>query len=123
METNKLEITEKGIKLAALSLQPNKQQWLNSVNHFDEVLKEQGKEIFIDDDIVNASKGFMTTPIGLHNGVAIEAGTWYSSDFEHFKKQCLNEASKFDSILYMTFKDEERYYWRGALLPKSAESV
>ena len=109
---------EKEIR-TVLETKYSKQEWLDSTEFFTEVLKEQGKELFYDDDIVNASKGFMTSPIGFHNGIPVEARTWYSSDFEHFKKQCLNEADEFDSILYMTFKDEERYYWRGALLPKS----
>ena len=76
-------------------------------------------DIFVDDDIVNAAKGYMTGPICFFRNKAICAEVSKAYDtLEDMKKNILQICELKDMVLYMTLKTDGKYFCRGAFTDK-----
>lgn len=95
-----------------------KKDWLKSVNFFEYKFQSSSstKKIFIDDDIIENTKGFMCGPVGIFNNGAVEATTKVFASLQELKDWVVDESSKRDMVIYMTFEENGKYYWRGDLI-------
>jgi hypothetical protein len=95
-----------------------KKDWLKSVNFFEHKFQSSSstKKIFIDDDIIENTKGFMCGPVGIFNNGAVEATTQSFASLQELKDWVVDESSKRDMVIYMTFEENGKYYWRGDLI-------
>ena len=95
-----------------------KKDWLKSVNFFEYKFQSSSstKKIFIDDDILENTKGFMCGPVGIFNNGAVEATTKIFPSLQELKDWVVDESSKRDMVIYMTFEENGKYYWRGDLI-------
>lgn len=99
-------------------------------------------EVFVDEDILNAAKGFLTGPVGIFRGKKVCAETQVYPNIHEMKTFLLNVQCKTkDMVLYMTFATERKdfgdvdffnlsveeqqkiptvpvYVWRGAFVDK-----
>jgi len=76
------------------------------------------KNIFIDDDIINNVKGFMCGPVGVFNNKLVEAATKIFISLQALKDWVQEESLKNDMVIYMTFEENGKYYWRGDIILK-----
>jgi hypothetical protein len=75
------------------------------------------QDIFVDDDIIKKSAGFMCGPVGLFNGKPVEAGRPIEFDsLENLKDWVEEKSSNHDMVVYMTYEENGKFYWRGALV-------
>ena len=119
-----------------------KQQWLESIEShkqhfkktyedwatFNENQKQKGSDfiinspetsIIMDDEIIEAAKGFMVGPIGLFRNKCVAAETQVFENIHEMKIFLINVQCKTkDMVLYMTFKQGEKCFWRGAFVDK-----
>jgi hypothetical protein len=95
-----------------------KEMWLESLEHAKNIFSkdENPKTIFFDEDIVNASSGFMAGPLSLFEGKAIAATIYSYASLEELKSWVREESSKSKMIVYMTFEMGGKYFWRGAII-------
>ena len=98
-------------------------------------------EVFVDEDILNAAKGFLTGPVGIFRGKMVCAECINFPKLEELKEYILNKCKECDMVLYMTFATERKgfgdvnffnlsveeqqkiptvplYVWRGAFVDK-----
>lgn len=75
--------------------------------------------IIMDEDVINAAKGFMVGPVGIFRNqcVASMAGKSFSS-LEELKSDILVESKLRDMVLYMVFEKAGQYFWRGVFVDK-----
>jgi hypothetical protein len=73
--------------------------------------------ILLDDDIINAAKGFMVGPVGLFRNKAVEAETQKFDSLYEMQIFLLNvQCRTKDMVLYMTFERNGKYFWRGSFV-------
>jgi len=65
-------------------------------------------DVFIDEDVLNAAKGFFTGPVGIFRGQMVCAESKSFSTLEELKEYTLNECKERDMVLYMTFATERK---------------
>lgn len=116
-----------------------KEQWLGAIERHKAQYKRQFEEakkyqednpdnkwclpaietkIFVDDFITDLAKGFLVGPVGIfrNRGVEAETQTFDSLSEMHI---FLNVQSKTqDMVLYTTFEQKGKYYWRGKFVYK-----
>lgn len=110
-----------------------KEQWLESINHTKnqflrqyEESKEQYpnlgiklKDIFIDDEVLSLVKGFMCGPVGTFRNKAVEATFVQKYDNIHELRIFLKlQAQTKDIVLYMTYKEDDKFCFRGNFVDK-----
>jgi len=81
-----------------------KEEWLKSNEQ-----RKSYKEIkeFVDEDILNAAKGFMVGPVGIFRGKIVAAETQAFEDIHEMKIFLLNVQCKTkDMVVYMTYTTE-----------------
>lgn len=77
------------------------------------------KEVFVDEDVIALTKGFMTGPVGMFNNKLIEAGHPQKYDNIHEMLVFLGvQAKTKDVIIYLTYKAGDKYFFRGAFIDK-----
>lgn len=111
-------------------LMPNvtKEKWLHAMDHlksqyqrqYEETKKEYPElniklqEIFIDEEVISLVKGFMVGPVGVFCNNLIEGNIVQKYDNLPELKIFLNlQAKTKDIVLYMTFKEDGKYFFRG----------
>lgn len=82
-------------------------------NKWGELVKT---EIILDDEIIGMAKGFMLGPVGLYNGRAIAAEFQKFDNLAEMKIFLGIQSKTKDMVLYMTFKQNGSYCWRGAFV-------
>lgn len=76
--------------------------------------------IILNDDIINAAKGFMVGPVGLFRNKAVEAETQKFDSLAEMQIFLLNVQCKTkDMVMYMTFEQNGKYFWRGKFVNRS----
>lgn len=96
-----------------------KEMWLESLEHAKNIFSKDEnnkKTIFVDEDIVNAARDFMSTPVSLFEGKAVEACNVYRDSLEELKSWVNEESKRSKMVIYMTYEMNGKYYWRGALV-------
>ena len=110
-----------------------KEEWLESISHtknqflrqYEESKEEYPnlglklKDIFIDDEVVSLVKGFMCGPVGVFRDKPIEATIVqkYDNIYELIIFLKLQAKTK-DIVLYMTYKEDDKYCFRGNFVDK-----
>ena len=97
-----------------------KKEWLESIQFFAAksgagTFTCNGK-IFVDDHIIKNVKGFMCGPVGLFDGKCVAAQTKVFVSLQELKDWVEEESSKNDMIIYKTYEENGKYYWRGDLI-------
>lgn len=100
-----------------------KKEWLESIQFLavksGAVSFTCNQKIFVDDDIIKKTKGFMCGPVGIFNSKAVQAGKPFDfNSLQELKDWVEEESSKHDMIIYKTYEENGKYYWRGDLLNK-----
>ena len=65
-------------------------------------------DVFVDEDILNAAKGFFTGPVGIFRGQMVCAESKNFSTLEELKEYILNDCKERDMVLYMIFATERK---------------
>lgn len=77
------------------------------------------KEVFVDEEVLELTKGFMCGPVGMFCNKAVEAGLVQKYDTLNEMKIFLGlQAKTKDIIIYLTYKEGNKYCFRGAFLDK-----
>lgn len=77
------------------------------------------KEIFVDEEIISLVDGFMCGPAGLFNSKGVVSAEVQKYDNLHEMKIFLNVQAKTKNIIvYMTYKEGDKYCFRGAFVNK-----
>lgn len=79
--------------------------------------------IVVDDEIINMAKGFMVGPVGLFRGRAVEAQTQRFDNLPEMQIFLKVQAKTKDMVLYMTFKKDNVYFWRGAFVALGEDTL
>lgn len=102
-----------------------KEEWIESTKfqalRFKETLDKYkfGYDVFVDEEIVDLVQGFMCGPVGIFRNKPIEANIVQKYDNIHELKIFLKlQAKTKDVVLYMTFKDNDKYCFRGQLVDR-----
>ena len=77
------------------------------------------RDIFVDDEVLSLTKGFMTGPVGLFNSRKVEA--FDVQKYDNFPEMLsfLNLQSQTkDIVIYYTCKEGDKYVFRGAFVDK-----
>lgn len=78
----------------------------------------QKTEFVLDEEIISMASGFMVGPVGLYNGRAVAAETHRYDNLAEMQIFLKGQAKNQDMVLYMTFKKDNAYFFRGAFVPK-----
>lgn len=71
-------------------------------------------ELILDEEIINMASGFMCGPVGLYNGRAVAAETHRYPNLAEMQIFLKVQAKTQDMVLFMTFKKDNQYWFRGA---------
>lgn len=74
----------------------------------------QRTELILDEEIINMASGFMCGPVGLYNGRAVAAETQRYPNLAEMQIFLKVQAKTQDMIIYMTYKKDNQYWFRGA---------
>jgi hypothetical protein len=89
----------------------------NQDNQFVTMPKQTN--IIRDDKIINAAKGFMLSPVGLFRNSLVSAETQQFDTLSEMQIFLINVQSRTkDMVLYMTFEQGGKYYFRGTFVDK-----
>jgi len=105
------------------------EQWKESIEHFKNQLIRQHeeysdldfklKEIFVDDEVVSFCKGFICGPVGLFRNKKVEATFIQKYDNIYELRIFLKlQAKTKDVVVYMTYKEDGKYCFRGNFVDK-----
>jgi hypothetical protein len=75
--------------------------------------------IILDDFIISLAKGFMVGPVGLFRNKVVGAGTQVFDNKEEMHIFLNVQCKTQDMVLYMTFEQDGKYYWRGEFVYKA----
>ena len=94
------------------------QQYENNKEKYPELnIKQQ--EIFVDEEVVLLVKGFMCGPVGVFRNKAVEATIVQKYDNIHELRIFIKlQAKTKDIVLYIIYKEDDKYCFRGAFLDK-----
>jgi len=97
-----------------------KKEWMTSIQFIEGRTGAftSKKTVFIDDDIMKRVEGYMLGPVGLFNGKCVAAQTKVFVSLQELKDWVEEESLTSDMVIYMTFEENGKYYWRGDLLNK-----
>lgn len=80
---------------------------------------DKPKEIFVDDEVIALVDGFMCDPVGLFNSRKVEAFDEQKYDnFTEMLSFLKVQAKTKNVIVYMTYKEGDKYCFRGAFVDK-----
>jgi hypothetical protein len=125
LETAKAELSS--IEKTFLPSEPfslpnvSEDSWRKATAQLQEEFKQNKfrYDVFIDDQVVNSVKGFMYGPVGVFRGKPIEATIIQKYDNIYELIIFLNlQAKTKDIVLYMTFKEDDKYCFRGNFVDK-----
>ena len=77
------------------------------------------KEVFVDEDVLALTSGFMLGPVGMFNNKAVQAG--YAQKYDNLHEMLIflkAQAKTQNIIVYLTYKEGDKYYFRGAFVSK-----
>lgn len=76
------------------------------------------KEVFVDEDVLASTKGFMLGPVGMFNSKVVEASIQKYDSLAEMVIFLRVQAKTKDIVIYHTFKERDKYYFRGAFVDK-----
>ena len=122
-ETTKTELS--GIEQSFVQPKPilipdaTKEEWLKAIDSQKDFYNKNGRTILMDEEIINAAKGFFLGPVGVFNNKVITAETQKFDNLYEMRIFLINVQCKTkDMILYVTYEDKGVYYWRGVFVDK-----
>lgn len=74
-------------------------------------------ELILDEEIISMAKGFMVGPVGLYNGRAVAAETHRYDNLAEMQIFLKAQSKNQDMVLYMTYKKNNMYWFRGTFVP------
>lgn len=77
------------------------------------------KDVFVDEDVLAITSGFMLGPVGMFNNKAVQAG--YPQKYDNIHEMLIflkAQAKTQDIIIYLTYKEGDKYWFRGAFVDK-----
>ena len=77
----------------------------------------QRTELILDEEIISMAKGFMVGPVGLYNGRAVAAETHRYDNLAEMQIFLKAQSKNQDMVLYMTYKRDNMYWFRGTFVP------
>ena len=95
--------------------------WRDAMTQLQEEFKQNKfrYDVFIDEEVINLVKGFVYGPVGVFRGKPIEATIVQKYDNIYELIIFLNlQAKTKDIVLYMTFKEDDKYCFRGNFIDK-----
>jgi hypothetical protein len=96
-----------------------KEEWLKAIDSQKDFYNNDGKTILMDEEIINAAKGFFLGPVGVFNNKVIAAETQKFDNLFEMRIFLINVQCKTkDMVLYVTYEDKGVYYWRGVFVDK-----
>jgi len=75
-------------------------------------------EIILDENIISLAAGYMVGPVGLFRGRAVAAQVQQFDNITEMEIFLKAQAKFHDLVIYIAFKKEGKYFWRGALVQK-----
>lgn len=104
---------------AELMPDATKEEWLKAIDGQKHFYNKDGRTILMDEEIINAAKGFFLGPVGVFNNKVIAAETQKFDNLYEMRIFLINVQCKTkDMVLYVTYEDKGVYYWRGAFVDK-----
>ena len=96
-----------------------KEEWLKAIDSQKDIYNNDGRTILMDEEIINAAKGFFLGPVGVFNNKLIAAEIQKFDSLDEMRIFLINVQCKTkDMVLYVTYEDKGVYYWRGVFVDK-----
>jgi hypothetical protein len=97
----------------------SKNEWLDFIASAQKSFKSSiiKENVFVDDDVINNTKGYMLGPVGIFNNKGVQATDHHSfNSLDELKTWVEEKSQKHDMVIYMTYENNNKYHWRGALV-------
>jgi hypothetical protein len=97
----------------------SKNEWLDFITSAQKSFKSSiiKENVFVDDDVINNTKGYMLGPVGIFNNKGVQATNHHSfNSLDELKAWVEEKSQKHDMVIYMTYENNNKYHWRGALV-------
>ena len=104
---------------AELMPDATKEEWLKAIDSQKDFYNNDGRTILMDEEIINAAKGFFLGPVGVFNNKVIAAEIQKFDSLDEMRIFLINVQCKTkDMGLYVTYEDKGVCYWRGVFVDK-----
>ena len=77
------------------------------------------KEVFVDEDVLAQTKGFLLGPVGMFNNKAVQVD--HTQKYDSLSEMVIFlhvQAKTKDIVIYLTYKEGDKYVFRGAFVDK-----
>lgn len=96
-----------------------KEEWLKTIDSQKDFYNNDGRTLIMDEEIINAAKGFFLGPVGVFRNRTVAAEIQRFDNLFEMRIFLINVQCKTkDMVLYVTYEDKGVYYWRGVFVDK-----